>query len=227
MGTRLTTTISVVALVWLALCYPVARPVVERPPPTRTLRPTYTNTATLRPTPRSTNTPTLPVEPRLADTLILTALPSRLQARSQAPLTTDTPTPSPPGQPVSTARAGHRFTGQIIKWFPNCGEVGISRESLVLDANTSRPLNGVQIKIWTASGGEALSLPSGGRHGAGHYDIANLCLSPCQRTYHLKADNWNGVPLDSEVITLEFKADDCQPQGNGHQVAVVNWYSHW
>jgi hypothetical protein len=215
MGTRLTITISTVALMWLTLCCPVARSVVERPPPTRTLRPTYTNTATLRPTPRSTNTPAL------------TALPSRPQARSQARLTTTTPPSSPPGQPVPTAGAGHRFTGQIIKWFPNCGEVGISRESLILDANTSRPLNGVQIKIWAESGWEVLSLPSGGGYGAGHYNIANLCLSPCQRTYYLKADNWNGIPVDSEVIVLQFNTDDCRPQGNGHQVAVVNWYSHW
>jgi hypothetical protein len=226
MGTRLTITVSTVALVCLTLCSLCcrgARSVARRPQPARTLRPTYTNTPTLRPAPRSANTPALTVGPPLVEAPIPTVLPSWSQAR----LTTETPGLSPPGQPVSTARAGHRFTGQIIKWFPNCGEVGISRESLILDANTSRPLNGVRIKIWAESGWEALSSPSGGGYGAGHYDIANLCLSPCQRTYYLKADNWNGVPLDSEVITLQFNTDDCRPRGNGHQVAVVNWYSHW
>ncbi len=230
-GSRVTIAISTVALIWLALCYPVARSVAPRPQPTRTLRPTYTNTAPLRPVPHSTDTPALIDGPRLVDTLIPTALSSGPQARPQGWLTTDTPLPSTPefpaGQPVATARARHRFTGQIIKWFPNCGEVGISKESLILEASTSRPLDGVQVKIWAESGWEALSLPSGGGYGAGHYDLANLCPSPCQRTYYLKADNWNGAPLDSEVIALQFNTDDCHPQGNGHQVAVVNWYSQW
>ncbi len=213
-----------------ALCRPSAPSIIKAPTLTptitRTLRPTYTPTFTL--VSELARTPVLRDKLKSVDMLMpVVDTPTLSRLKSQPP--TDTPTPSPLPKPIPTPASGHRFTAQIVKWFPNCGEVGISRDSLILDANNSQPISGVQIKIWAEGGWEALSVPSGadGVNGPGHYDIANLCLSPCERMYHLKADNWNGEPLDSEVLTIHFDTNDCRPEGNGHQVAIVNWYGHW
>lgn len=218
------------ALVLLGLCLPAmqagcltgrlaARP-LPAPTPMRTLRPTFTATSAPTLSFKPTATPT---RARLAGEAISPA-PSELLLPPES-----TSLPEQVAMPTPTTAPAHRFTGQIVRWFPNCGEVGISKDSLILDMRTSQPVDGVQVKIWAEGGWEALSLPSGwGKdYGPGQYDLANLCNSPCDRTYHLKVDNLNGLPADSEILTIHFDTNDCRPEGNGHQVAIVNWYVHW
>ena len=225
------------ALLLLSLCLPAmqagcpvgrlaARP-SPRPTATYTLRPTFTATAT------PTSSPVLelvfqptatPLNARLTTGEALSPASSPLLL-----LPISTSLPKQATRPTPTLTPAHRFTGQILRWFPNCGEVGISKDSLILDTRTGQPIDGVQVKIWTEGGWEALSLPSGwGKdYGPGQYDLANLCNSPCERTYYLKVASQDGLAVDSEVLAIHFDANDCRPEGNGHQVAIVNWYAHW
>ncbi len=155
-----------------------------------------------------------------------------------------TPTPAPPPEappapppeaeppPTEPPAEQHQFTARIDKWWPNCGLAAVGK-SKVLDANSGEPVNGVRIRIWNDGGYEAFSLVSGVglTYGPGEYDIV-LNNHPIEATFYLAAWDWQTGPdsyarVDSETITLHFDTKNCNPEGDGHQVVIVNWDRHW
>ena len=156
------------------------------------------------------------------------------------PPPTDTPKPRPPTAtptdttvPATPTPAVKQFTGEIVRWFPNCGATGIHRPSKIFDIN-GEPLNGLRVRIWYENTYEAFSLVSGigGNYGPGEYDIA--LRSGETGKFKIAVWDWQTGPdqyvqVDSEVLEIEFDYDwqECQPDRSGHQVAIVNWYRHW
>jgi LysM repeat protein len=152
------------------------------------------------------------------------------------PQPTSTPRPpaptSTPAQPAPTAtKASLQFTGALI-WdpliAPNCSGPGISKESIIRDTG-GNPVNGVRVEA-NCYGNIWLSHPSGnpGEYDPGHYDFAFGQTSPQQWTCTVRVAELNGQPVaSSDVVTIQFDTNDCNPSGSGHQVAIVNWTKHW
>ena len=95
---------------------------------------------------------------------------------------------------------------------------------------SGNPVNGLRIKIWTDGWEGALSLVSGVglTYGPGEWD---LMLKQAQ-TGHFKLavwewqtgpDQYKGVDSDEVSLDFDYTQDNCQPEGNGHQVAEVTF----
>jgi LysM repeat protein len=143
---------------------------------------------------------------------------------------TKTPTPTDAATPTPKT---HQFTGEIVKWYANCGATGIHRPSKILNMD-GQPVNGLRVRLWYENTYEAYSLVSGigGDYGPGEYDIA--MRSGEAGTFKVAVWDWQTGPdvftrVDSEVLDIKFDYDsqECQPGRSGHQSAVVNWYRHW
>jgi LysM repeat protein len=142
-----------------------------------------------------------------------------------------TPTPRLP-TPTATAVANQfQFTGGVT-WHPlvapNCAGPGISKESIIQDAG-GNPINGVRVAV-DCYGNIWVSHPSGnpGEYDPGHYDFAFGQGSPQNWTCTARIVDVNGQPVaSSEVVTIQFDTNNCKPEGDGHQVAIVNWTKHW
>lgn len=155
-----------------------------------------------------------------------TATPVRPTATRKPP----TATPAPPTA-TNPPPAAFQFTGQVV-WdpqvAPNCAGPAISRHSVVKDG-AGNPVNGVRIAV-DCYGNVWQSHPSGnpGEYDAGHYDFAFGQSSPQPWTCTAYVYDVNGQPVtSSQVVTISFDTNDCQPHGSGHQVAIVNWVKHW
>jgi hypothetical protein len=75
-----------------------------------------------------------------------------------------------------------------------------------------------------------LSHPSGnpGEYDPGHYDFGLGTSSPQDWTCTIRVAELNSQPVaSSDVLTIPFDTNDCQPHGNGHQIAIVNWTKNW
>jgi len=156
------------------------------------------------------------------------------------PPPTNTPRPRPPTKtPTATVPAEtptpktHQFTGEIVRWYANCGATGVHRPSKIFDMD-GKPLNGLRVRIWYENTYEAFSLESGvgGDYGPGEYDIA--LRSGEAGKFKIAVWDWqtgaNGYArVDSEVLELPFDYDwqECQPGRSGHQSVVINWHRHW
>ena len=151
-----------------------------------------------------------------------TAKPPAPKPTKKPPAATATPKP---------AASNFQFTAQVI-WdplvAPNCGGPGISKQSVIKDAG-GNPVNGVRVQV-DCYGNVMTSHPSGnpGEYDPGHYDFSFGQSSPQDWTCTARVLDINGQPVaSSEVISVHFDANDCQPYGSGHQVAIVNWTKHW
>jgi LysM repeat protein len=141
-----------------------------------------------------------------------------------------TATPKPP--PTATAAiARFQYTGEIV-WnplvAPNCSGPAISKESVIRDA-AGNPVDGVLVEV-DCYDNRILSHASGtpGEYESGHYDFAFGQDSPQDWTCTARVVEHNGQPVESsEVVTIVFDTRDCEPDGGGHQVAIVNWTKHW
>lgn len=162
-----------------------------------------------------------------------TAPPSANPTRPPATATRRpaTATPRPPTPTPKPAGAAFQFTGTVI-WdpqvAPNCAGPAISRHSVVQDA-AGNPVNGVRIEI-DCYGNVWLSHPTGnpGEYDAGHYDFAFGQTSPQAWSCNARVYDLNGAPVtSSQVVTIVFDTNDCQPHGSGHQVAILNWVKNW
>jgi LysM repeat protein len=166
-------------------------------------------------------TPTPTVEP--------TAVPPTNTPKPKPP----TPTPKPPtSTPTATpVPVRDQFTSTLI-WdplvAPNCAGPGISNQSVIRDAG-GNPVNGVRVEvncyenIW-------LSHPSGnpGEYDLGHYDFTFGQTRPVAWTCTARVFDIDGQQVaSSEVATIEFDTNDCNPGGIGHQIAILNWTKHW
>ncbi len=147
------------------------------------------------------------------------------------PAPAEQPAPAPPPEPAPEPEQ-HQFTGRVAEWHPNCGLAAVGKSQIV-DVDTGAPVNGVRIRIWNDGGFEAFSLVSGvgATYGPGEYDIV-LNNHPIEGTFYLAVWDWQTGPdeytrVDSETITVHFDIANCQPGGDGHQVAIVNWARHW
>ena len=141
-----------------------------------------------------------------------------------------TPTKKPPAPTPAPAASQLQFTAEVI-WdpavAPNCDGPGISKQSIIRDAN-GNPVNGVRVElncydnIWVAR-------PSGnpGEYDPGHYDFSLGQYVPRDWTCTARVIEVNGQPVtSSEVVTIHFDTNNCQPDGKGHQIAIVNWTKH-
>mgnify|MGYP005840061929 CR=1 FL=1 len=159
-------------------------------------------------------------------------IPSPTPGGEIPPTNTPAPPPPPPQEAPTQPPAQHQFTGRVEKWWPNCGLAAVGK-SKVLDAKSGEAVNGVRIRIWNDAGFEAFSLVSGvGKtYGPGEYDIV-LNNHPIEAKFYIAAWDWQTGPndyvrVDSDVLTLEFDTKNCNPDGDGHQVVIVNWYRNW
>ncbi len=142
-----------------------------------------------------------------------------------------TPTQQPPAPTATPAAGRFQFTAQLV-WdpqiAPNCAGPAISSASVIRDVN-GNPVNGVRVEancydnLW-------LSHPSGnpGEYEPGHYDFSFGQSTPQDWTCTARVVEVNGEPVaSSEVVSIHFDTNDCQPHGTGHQVAVLNWTKNW
>ena len=158
-----------------------------------------------------------------------TAIPPTNTPKPKPP--TSTPTPKPPTPTPTPVPVSNQFTSTLI-WdplvAPNCSGPGISNYSVIRDAG-GNPVNGVRVEvncyenIW-------FSHPSGnpGEYDPGHYDFTFGQTKPQAWTCTARVFDINGQPVaSSEVTTIEFDTNDCNPGGIGHQIAILNWTKHW
>ncbi len=147
---------------------------------------------------------------------------------------TNTPRPTatkPPTVTPTSSPSRAQFTGQLV-WdplvAPNCSGPGISKLSVIRDVN-GNPVNGVRVEL-NCYDNVWLSHPSGnpGEYEPGHYDFALGAASPQDWTCTIRVAELNGQPVaSSDVLTILFDTNDCQPYGSGHQIAIVNWTKNW
>jgi LysM repeat protein len=152
-------------------------------------------------------------------------------AEEQPPPAEEQPPPAEE-QPPPAEQEQHQFTAEIVQWWPNCGFMGVAK-SMIKEANTGEPVNGLRVKIWNDAGLEFFSHVSGigMDYGPGQYDFA-LGNRPMNVVFHMTVWDWKTgadeyTRVDSEVIDLHFDMSDCQPEGSGHQAVQVDWYRHW
>jgi hypothetical protein len=150
--------------------------------------------------------------------------------KPQAPTATSTSTSKPPTATPTQAAGGSQFTAEII-WdpviAPNCSGPAISKQSIIRDAGGG-PVNGARVEV-ECYGNKWLSHASGtpGEYEPGHYDFSFGQHTPQDWTCTARVFDLNSQPVTSEVVTIQFDTNDCKPDGNGHQVAIVNWTKHW
>jgi murein DD-endopeptidase MepM/ murein hydrolase activator NlpD len=142
-----------------------------------------------------------------------------------------TPTRKPPTSTATAVVSQSQFTGNVV-WHPlvapNCAGPAISKESIIQDAS-GNPISGVRVEV-DCYGNLWVSHPSGnpGEYDPGHYDFAFGQNSPQDWTCTARVVDVNGQPVaSSERVTIHFDTNNCKPEGNGHQVAIVNWTKHW
>jgi hypothetical protein len=213
----------------------IVRAPTPTPTPTMTRRATYTPTSTGTSTPTPTSTPTSSPMPTATDT----PLPSDTPPPTNTPLPptpippSDTPIPQvtdTPEPPPETPEPEHQFTGEVI-WDPdysaNCGTVEIGKRSKIVGLN-GEPLNNVRAKIWADGWEGYLCDPSGppANPESGSYNCF-IKSYPVAGTWLVAVYDVDGMPVDSETISISFDTVDCKPGGGGHQVAIVNWKQNW
>jgi protocatechuate 3,4-dioxygenase beta subunit len=111
---------------------------------------------------------------------------------------------------------------------PNCSGPAIAKQSIIQDT-AGNPVNGVRVEV-DCYGNTWQSHASGtpGEYDPGHYDFAFGQSSPQDWTCTARVLDHNGQPVESsEMASIHFDTNDCDPEGSGHQVAIVNWTKHW
>jgi LysM repeat protein len=163
--------------------------------------------------------PTAPVEP--------TAVPPTNTPKPPTP----TPTPKPPTSTPTPTPVPDQFTSTLI-WdplvAPNCAGPGISNHSVIRDAG-GNPVNGARVEV-NCYNNIWLSHLSGnpGEYDPGHYDFSFGQTKPQAWTCTARVYDINGQPVaSSEVATIVFDTNDCNPGGTGHQIAILKWTKHW
>jgi LysM repeat protein len=141
------------------------------------------------------------------------------------------PTEAPPTATPTPSTAEFQFTAEIV-WdplvAPNCAGPAISKQSIIVDSG-GNPVDGIVVEV-DCYGNKLLSHPSGnpGEYDPGHYDFAFGQNVPQDWTCTARVVELNGQPVaSSEVISIQFDTNDCNPDGDGHQVAIVNWVKRW
>ncbi len=204
---------------------PTATPTMTRRAtytPTSTGIPTSSPTVTATPSPTAMATPTdTPVPP--TDT----PLPPTPVPPTDTPKSVEMDTPQPPSATPTPLR---QFSGELI-WDPayaaNCGTVEIGKRSKILGLN-GEPLNRVRVKLWAEGWEGILCDPSGppSNPEPGSYNCF-VKSYPVNGTWFVAIHDVDSLPVDSETIAVTFDTKNCEPEGDGHQVAIVNWRQNW
>lgn len=211
--------------------------------PTKTPKPTFTDTPipTNTPIPTDTPTPTNTPIPPTNTPIVVTATPTETPSPTNTPVPptattkptskpTTKPAPtrtSPPPAPTNTPQPQYSWSGSVIwdpAYAPNCAGPGISNQSIIKD-KSGNPINGAYVLL-DCYGNKFVSHPSGrsGEYLPGHYDFSLGVQVPQAWTCTLQMSDVSGKPLaGTQVVTVNFDTNNCQPGGNGHQMAIVNW----
>ncbi len=133
------------------------------------------------------------------------------------------PTPTPAPAPV----VQHQFTGQVLQWWPNCGTTYVKGQ--IVD-QAGNPVNGLRVHVWADGWDGSYSRVSGvgDTYGPGEWDVT---LRQGQTgKFYVQVWDWQTGPdsyvrVDSDVVVLVFNytQQNCQPDGDGHQVAEVRF----
>jgi hypothetical protein len=135
-----------------------------------------------------------------------------------------TPTPLPPPPPK-------QFSAQLVRWWPNCGISLVKGRIVEPDGS---PVNGLRVRVWADGWDGSLSLVSGVglSYGPGEWDVL-LRQGQTGKFYATVWDWQTGADsytrVDSDVLTLDFNVtlENCQPEGDGHQVAEVQFIRNY
>jgi LysM repeat protein len=163
--------------------------------------------------------------------LIIPAAGAVPPTSTPVPQPTKKPTPKPtkkPAPPTATQPPPKpQFTAEVI-WdplvAPNCNGPAISKQSTIRDT-AGNPVNGVVVEVNCYDNIFPLR-PSGnpGEYDPGHYDFSPGQSSPQDWTCTARVVEIDGQPVtSSEVVSIHFDTNDCEPDGSGHQIAIVNW----
>lgn len=149
--------------------------------------------------------------------------------RPAQPANTPRPTATRAPAPTATRRA-LQFTANLI-WdpaiAPNCAGPLIAKQSVIRD-RAGNPVNGAVVQADCYNNifnSRASGTP--GEYDPGHYDFAFGQSSPQDWVCTFRVISVNGQPVTSEVASVHFDLNDCQPNGSGHQVAILNWTKNW
>lgn len=174
-----------------------------------------------------TATPTSGATPARTPGTQFTDTPKPTNTRPPAP----TPTPKPPTATPTPAASKFQFTAEVI-WdpsiAPNCSGPAVAKQSIVQDA-AGNPVNGARIEV-SCYDNVWLSHESGapGEYDPGHYDFSWGQSQPQDWFCTARAFDLDGQPVDSsQIVVIQFDTNDCNPHGDGHQVAIVNWTKRW
>ena len=110
---------------------------------------------------------------------------------------------------------------------PNCSGPAVAKQSVVRDT-AGNPVNGAVVQA-DCYGNVFDSHPSGnpGEYDPGHYDFSFGQSKPQDWVCTFRVISLNGQAVTSEVASVHFDVNDCQPHGPGHQVAILNWTKNW
>lgn len=135
-----------------------------------------------------------------------------------------TPTPLPPPPPK-------QFSAQLARWWPNCGIALVKGKIVEHDGS---PVNGLRVRIWADGWDGSLSLVSGVglSYGPGEWDV--LLRQGQTGKFYVTVWDWQTgadsyTRVASEVLELDFNytLENCQPEGDGHQVAEVQFIRNY
>lgn len=155
------------------------------------------------------------------------AVPTPRPAQPTAPRP---PTATRVAAPTATPRPAMQFTATLI-WdpavAPNCDGPAIAKQSVIRDT-AGNPINGavVQANCYDNIFNSHLS-GTPGEYEPGHYDFSFGQHSPQDWICTFRVISLNGQPVGSEIASVHFDTNNCQPGGSGHQVAILNWTKHW
>ncbi|MDX9833038.1 MAG: LysM peptidoglycan-binding domain-containing protein [Anaerolineae bacterium] len=146
---------------------------------------------------------------------------------------TSRPQPTATSAPAPTATQAPpalQFSATLI-WdpavAPNCSGPAVAKQSVVRDT-AGNPVNGAVVQA-DCYGNVFDSHPSGnpGEYDPGHYDFSFGQSKPQDWVCTFRVISLNGQAVTSEVASVHFDVNDCQPHGPGHQVAILNWTKNW
>ncbi len=133
-----------------------------------------------------------------------------------------TPTPLPPPR---------QFSARLVKWWPNCGSTGLKGTIVEPDGS---PVNGLRVRVWADGCGRLLIARF--RSGIDLRPRAMGCPVETGSDGPVYAEVWDWqtgdnsyVRVDSEVLVLDFNytQQNCQPDGDGHQWAEVQFVRNY
>ena len=141
------------------------------------------------------------------------------------------PDPNPPTPIPTPLPPPKQFSARLVRWWPNCGSTGVKGTIVEPDGS---PVNGLRVRVWADGWDGSLSLVSGVglSYGPGQWDV--LLRQAQTGKFYVAVVDWQTgensfVPVDSEVLALDFNytLQNCQPDGDGHQWAEVEFIRNY